>query len=148
VTAGPLAVSVIRQSLLPMLVFYLILMVVLGLGLRALLRQGAAPTRPDATSAPAAGPPGGRREWLAWARYVLVTVICGYLVLLAVAVGYYYAIARVGGAFLYSVATGPALLLALALPVFAVASWIYERVRARRGKPADRVRSDSPNPPA
>jgi Family of unknown function (DUF6256) len=137
VTAAPLAASVIRQSLVPMLVFYLILMAVLGLGLRSLYRQGAAPGRPDGA---AAGPRGGPQGWLAFIRYLLVTASCGYLVLLAVAAGYYYAIARVGGAFLYSVVTGPALLLTLALPVFTVASWIYERVTARRGKPADRVR--------
>jgi Family of unknown function (DUF6256) len=138
VTAAPLAASVIRQSLAPMAVFYLILMVALGLGLRSLRRQGAAPERPAGGTA---GPRGGRRGWPAFIRYVLVTVICGYLLLLAVAVSYYYAIAQVGGAFLASVVTGPALLIGLALPVFAALSWAYEKVHARRGRPRDEARA-------
>ena len=62
------------------------------------------------------------------------TVIGGYLLLQAVVVAYYYAVARVGPGFLESAVTGTALLLGLAAPVFAAASWLDER--RRRGRSA------------
>ena len=64
------------------------------------------------------------------------TVVGGYLLLMAVVVAYYYAVARVGPGFLDSAVTGTALLIGLAAPVFAAASWLAERLRRRRGRPA------------
>ena len=55
---------------------------------------------------------------------------------MAVVVLYYYGVARVGGTFIASAFTGCALLIALSTPVFALASWLTERRRAR--SPADR----------
>ena len=48
------------------------------------------------------------------------------------AAGYYYGIARVGGDFLTSALTGPALLIVLATPVWAVLSWLAERPPRRK----------------
>jgi Family of unknown function (DUF6256) len=53
---------------------------------------------------------------------------------MAVVVAYYYAVARVGPGFLQSAVTGTALLIGLAAPVFAAASWLAEGVRRRRGR--------------
>jgi hypothetical protein len=49
---------------------------------------------------------------------------------------YYYAVARVGGAFIASAFTGCALLIGLSTPVFALASWLEERRRGRPGRKA------------
>jgi hypothetical protein len=59
---------------------------------------------------------------------------------MAVVVAYYYGVARVGPGFLESAVTGNALLIGLAAPVFAAASWLAGR--RRRGRPA----SDPPVP--
>lgn len=124
-----LSSPVIRQSLVPMAVFYLILMTALGLGLLGLHRR-----RAEQASGPAAVPraPWG---WPALTRHVLGTTIGGYLLLQAVAAAYYYGVARVGGAFLYSAVTGTALLIGLTMPIFAAVSWISERAHGRREKP-------------
>lgn len=138
--AGPdvpvLASSAIREALVPMASFYVIFMAALGLGLRALRRRGTGPV------AETGGPPGGQntvpgapRRWAALIGHVLRTAIGGYLLLIAVSFAYYYGVARVGGEFLYSVITGPALLIGLTMPVFAAASWASERKRGRRRKP-------------
>ena len=156
-----LAASVIRQSLIPMAAFYLIFMAALGLGLLLLQRQsagaagsadesgrrrGGAGPMDESPRQPATGGPtdengqqdGGRgstpgvpRGWPALIRHALGTAAGGYLLLLAVVAGYYYGIARVGGDFLVSAVTGPALLIVLATPVFAALSWRAER--SRRG---------------
>ena len=138
--AGPdvpvLASSAIREALVPMAAFYLIFMAALGLGLRGLRRRGTGPVAE--TGGPPAGPdtvPGAPHGWAALIRHVLRTAIGGYLLLIAVSFGYYYGVARVGGEFLYSVITGPALLIGLSMPVFAAASWVSERKRGRRPKP-------------
>ena len=128
--AGPqvpvLAAAVIRQALIPMAVFYLILMAALGLGLLGL--RGGRTGR---------GEPGARegRGWPAFARHVLATVLGGYLLLLAVATAYYYLVARVGGAFLSSAVTGTALLIGLTVPVYTVLAWLAARSPGRAGKP-------------
>ncbi len=191
------AASVIRQSLIPMIAFYLILMVPLGLGLRWVYRarasaagsraggpdgdasteRGAGPAGhplPDGgTSGPARGgplpevgtatepahgrpPPGDgtateraarpgdrpgapggtltrRGGWLAFLRHVAGTAAGGYFLLMVVAFGYYYAVARVGGNFLSSAVSGPALLLALALPLYVAIAWLLAW-RARRSR--------------
>lgn len=64
------------------------------------------------------------------------TVAGGYLLLMAVVVAYYYAIARAGSGFLISAVTGTALLIGLAAPVFAAATWLAGRLRRRLGRPA------------
>jgi hypothetical protein len=146
---GPLTVlaaSADRQALVPMAAGYLILMSALALGLRRLSRPPAAQAGPGQPTGPSPagpgpagpGPAGSRRGsgWAAQARHVTGTVIGGYLLLMAVVVGYYYAVARVGPGFLLSAVTGTALLIGLAAPVFAAASWLAERLRRRRGRPA------------
>jgi hypothetical protein len=132
-----LASPVIRQALVPMAAFYLILMAVLGLGLLGLRRRGA-----GQASGPAAVP-GAPRGWAAFTRHLLATAIGGYLLLLAVVGAYYYGIARVGGAFLHSAVTGPALLIGLTMPVFAAITWISARAH-RHGKPPSQAQPPPP----
>ena len=69
--------------------------------------------------------------WPALIRRVTGTAVGGYLLLMAVVIGYYYGVARVGGRFLESAFTGAALLAGIAAPVFAAASWLAERRRQR-----------------
>jgi hypothetical protein len=68
-----------------------------------------------------------RPGWPRFAVQVGGTALGGYLVLLAVDLGYYYGVARVAGQFLDSAVTGTALLLAMSLPLFAIRSWLAER---------------------
>lgn len=136
-----LATSAERQALVPMVCGYLILMSALALGLRRLCRSGA--TRAGSGPAhrevhpdrPPAGPRGSPRQpgWAALARLVAGTVVGGYVLLMAVVVGYYFGVARVGHGFLASAATGSALLVGLAAPAFAAASWLADRLQRRSG---------------
>jgi hypothetical protein len=133
---GPLTVlaaSADRQALVPMAAGYLILMSALALGLRLLYQPRA--TQDEPGQPPGPGPAGSRRgsSWAALARHVTGTVVGGYLLLMAVVVAYYYAVARVGPGFLQSAVTGTALLIGLAAPVFAAASWLAGQLR--RGHP-------------
>ncbi len=130
-----LAASAERQALVPMAAGYLILMSALALGLRRLYRPRATQAGPGQPPGPS--PAGSRRRsgWAALARQVIGTVVGGYLLLMAVVVAYYYAVARVGPGFLEGAVTGNALLIGLAAPVFAAASWLAERLRRRRGRP-------------
>ena len=64
------------------------------------------------------------------------TAAGGYLLLMLVVIGYYYGVARVGGAFIESAFTGCALLIGLAAPVFAALSWLTERRRQRATAPS------------
>jgi hypothetical protein len=99
----------------------------LALGLRSLYR-------PPATRAEA-GPAVSRRAgWAALAWRAAGTAAGGYLLLLAVVVAYYYTVSRAGPGFLKDAATGTALLIGLAAPVLAAASWLDERVRRRRAR--------------
>lgn len=152
--------SLIRQDVLPVAVGYLLVMGTLAAGLRLSRGEGyAAPAeragpgesepaaaRTGGRPVPAAGrkgvpvppvppglpgPPAG--GWLRLARNYAGTAIGGYLLLMAVVVGYYYGVARVGGAFIKSAFTGSALLIALSTPVYALASWLTER-RRRAGR--------------
>jgi Family of unknown function (DUF6256)/Family of unknown function (DUF6186) len=139
VPMGPLTVlaaAADRQALVPMAAGYLILMSALALGLRRLYRPPSAQagSGQPAGPGPAGSQPGSDRAALA--RHVTCTVVGGYLLLMAVVVAYYYAVARVGPGFLQSAVTGTALLIGLAAPVFAAASWLAERLRRRRGRPA------------
>ena len=123
---------VIRQALVPMLGGWLILMAVLAIGLRLSWRADR-----DPRSAPPRGPAGSSRAGLGWPallRHGLTTAAGGYVLLVAVVVGYYYLIARVGGDFIDSAFSGTAVLIAIAIPVFAVLSWLTEHRRARRDR--------------
>ncbi len=134
----------IRQALIPMLTGYLLVMTMLGLGLRRLCRPR--PGDRQGRSLPAARPEGTRpaavswRGWLALARHVTVTAVGGYLVLIAVVIAYYYGIARVGSGFLKDALTGNAMLIGLALPLWGAASWLTERRRQRASDTAGRRR--------
>jgi Family of unknown function (DUF6256)/Family of unknown function (DUF6186) len=132
-----LAASADRQALVPMAAGYLILMSALAGGLHRLYRPPAAQAEPGQPPGP--GPAGSRPRSgrAAQAGHVIGTVAGGYLLLMAVVVAYYYGVARVGPGFLESAVTGNALLIGLAAPVFAAASWL-----ARRRRPA----SDPPVP--
>ncbi|MDN3293317.1 hypothetical protein QWM81_04480 [Streptomyces ficellus] len=114
-----------------MLTGYLLVMGYLGLGLWLLRRQP--PGTPERRLARQLAPAAGRRGWPGLVRQVLGTAVGGYLLLMAVVVGYYHGVARVGGRFLMSAFTGSALMAGVALPVFFAASWLVERRRGRRG---------------
>ena len=130
--------SLIRQDVLPVGVGYLLVMGALGTGLWLVRRRqgdAAAPGSGGQQADLAAGSgrtaAGPRPGWLRLARHYAGTAIGGYLLLMAVVILYYYGVARVGGAFIESAFTGCALLIAVATPVFALASWLAERRRAR-----------------
>ena len=131
-----LAASADRQALVPMAAGYLILMSALAGGLRRLYRPPATQAEPGQPPGPSPAGSRPRSGWDVQARHVTGTVVGGYLLLMAVVVAYYYAVARVGPGFLDSAVTGTALLIGLAAPVFAAASWLAERLRRRRGRPA------------
>jgi hypothetical protein len=159
--------SLIRQDVLPVGVGYLLVMGALAIGLRLIRRQhgdaAAASSRPDPEGGAAAGSrdreagaaagsvgqqadvaagpagttAGPRPGWPRLARHYAGTAIGGYLLLMAVVIIYYYGVARVGGAFIASAFTGCALLIVLSTPVFALASWLAERRRARSASGRD-----------
>ena len=161
--------SLIRQDVLPVGVGYLLVMGALGTGLWLIRRQhgdatstgsrpdpetgvapgsrdreaGATPGSRDREAVPA-GAAGPRPDWLRLARHYAGTAIGGYLMLMAVVILYYYGVARVGGAFFASAFTGCALLIALATPVFAIASWLAERYRARSASNPDPSTTSAP----
>jgi len=136
---GPLTVlaaSVERQALVPMAAGYLILMSALALGLRSLSRPQATKAEPGQSAGSSPAGSGQRSGWAVLARHAIGTVVAGYLLLIAVVIAYYYAVARVGPRFVQGAVTGSALLIGLAAPVFAAASWLAELLRRRRGRPA------------
>jgi len=154
--------SLLRQDVLPVAVGYLLLMGALAAGLGLLrrdggpagrLREGApgpAPGGPGPPEIPgpagipgpaeSSGPPGipgpPAAGWTGLARRYAGTALGGYLLLMAVVILYYYGAAQVGGPFIASAFTGCALLIALSTPVFALASWLDGRRRARPGRKA------------
>ena len=148
--------SLLRHDVLPVAVGYLLLMGALAAGLRLLRRDGGpagcrregapgpAPGRPGPPGIPGPagipGPPGipipPAAGWTGLARRYAGTALGGYLLLMAVVILYYYGVARVGGPFIVSAFTGCALLIALSTPVFALASWLDGRRRARPGRKA------------
>jgi hypothetical protein len=138
--------AAIRNALVPMLVFYTVIMVVLAVGLRMSRRQAAGTaagterppdSRPSGAATrvtPAALWPRFLRPLAArgpgWLRVVTqyaYTAVGGYLLLLLVDVAFYYFVARVGGNFIESAVTGGALLLGLSAPVFLAVSWLVKR---------------------
>jgi Family of unknown function (DUF6256) len=117
----------IRSDLIPIVTGYVLFMGILAAGLWAAgrrLRSGRPLTRHT-----------GRLDhgWPALLAHVLADALGGYLLLTGVVVLYYYFVARVGSNFLDSEFSGSALLLAVALPVFVVASWVSLHRRGRRG---------------
>ncbi len=152
-----MASELIPQDLVPIGTGYLILMGVLAAGLRLQRRDASrsAHSEPESAESGGADPggadpggadPGGAESggkrpgrvalraapgWPRFAVQVASTALGGYVLLMAVVVLYYYGVARVAGQFLASAFTGSALLLALALPLFAAASWLVQRRRGR-----------------
>ena len=131
-----LSSALIRQDVLPLAVGYALLMAALAAGLVLSLRRPAVPgQRPSpaasaASAVPAdsaAGP--AARGWLRLVRHVAGTAVGGYLLLMAVVVGYYFGVARVSGNFIEGAFTGCALLIGLSSPVFAAATWLVVRRR-------------------
>ena len=127
----------ISTDLVPVGGLYLIVMGVLGAGLRLRRRDSDLDDR--------ARHGGQRPGWLArrfppgWraiALQVTATALGGYLLLMAVLTGYYYGVNRVKGNFLVSACTGCAMLVGLALAVFAAASWLAWRRADRPARPA------------
>ncbi|MGP3925599.1 DUF6256 family protein [Streptomyces sp. 8N616] len=108
-----------------MLIGYLLVMGYLALGLRILRRQAGLP-------APAAG----RRGWPALISRVAGTAAGGYVLLMAVVVGYYHGVVRLGGRFLASALTGTATLVGITIPGFLAVSWLVERRRRGRNSGA------------
>jgi hypothetical protein len=99
--------------------------------------KAAAPLAPDGPAAREAGRVTVRARLRAimapepgWRRLVihyLGTAVGGYLLLMAVIIGYYFGIAPVSGDFVPSAFSGCALLIGLSAPVFFVLSWLVER---------------------
>ncbi|MGP3979800.1 DUF6256 family protein [Streptomyces sp. KR80] len=114
---------------------YLLIMGYLALGLRILRRQ---PTRAELERARrqlrgqrvgGLTPATARRGWPTLIRRVVGTAVGGYVLLMAVVIGYYHGVARLGGRFLTSAFTGCAQLLGIALPLYFIASWVAVRRR-------------------
>jgi hypothetical protein len=158
--------QLLRQDYIPVAGLYLIIMATLAIGLRLSRRSGADSTAPKGGPAttgsgdgaePETRPglggsrPAGRVRADGWRRLIINvagTAVGGYLFLMIVVVIYYYGVARVGGAFIKSAFTGCALLIGLAAPVFAAASWLAERWSQRPGRKAAPHRSTQPSNPA
>lgn len=76
-----------------------------------------------------------RRGWPGLVRRVAGTAVGGYLVLMAVVVGYYEGVAHLGGDFLAAAFTESAVLVACVVPAYLAASWALvrlSRIRRRR----------------
>ncbi|GAA4930582.1 DUF6256 family protein [Streptomyces coeruleoprunus] len=125
-----------------MLTGYLLVMGYLALGLLLLRRQppgpGKASGEPERRLAKQLAPAAARTGWPGLIRQVAGTVFGGYVLLMAVVVGYYHGVARLGGRFLASAFTGCATLAGVALPVFFTASWLAERRHRRHRDPRAR----------
>ena len=118
--------QLIASDVVPIGGGYVILMAALAAGLR--LSRRAPPDEE-----PAAGRIAGRfaPRWPRFAAQVVATAVGGYVLLMAVLVAFYYGVTKVAGHFLESGFTGCLILLAIALPVFAIASRV-EEIRCRR----------------
>jgi hypothetical protein len=115
---------------------YLVVMSCLALGLRILRRQGAEverwPRRGRRHTRLA--PVAARRGWPGLLREVVRTAVGGYLLLMAVVVGYYHGVAHAGGEYLLSAVTGSGLMMAVGLPSSLLASWVADRRTQKRRK--------------
>ena len=134
--------GLLRSDFDPMAGGYVIIMVALAAGLWLSRRPDAKDGRTARVSGPHLAPVTAA-GWGRLARRVAGTMLGGYLLLMVVVILYYYLVARVGGAFIESAFTGCALLLGLAAPVFAAASWLTRGHRGRWSRPA-RTRLGTP----
>ncbi|MGP4114888.1 DUF6256 family protein [Streptomyces sp. 4N509B] len=123
---------------------YALLMALLAFGLRAGAAGAAGRTTGAAgRRAPRRVPAGRwRRGWPGLVRQVAGTVVGGWLLLVAVVVGYYHGVAGLGGGFLGEAFTGLTWLLCLVLPPLFAASWLEDRLRRRRGRRGKPGRGD------
>jgi Family of unknown function (DUF6256) len=150
-----MATNLIVQDVAPIGTGYLILMGVLAAGLRQLrrdqLRSGGqadgqhahAEDLPAGVPSDAGGAPGSagkkpgifaRRVPAGWPRFavqVCSVALGGYLLLMAVDLIYYYGVAKIRGQFIESGFTGGLTLMAIALPLWGLASWLSLRRRSR-----------------
>lgn len=112
----------IRADLVPILSGYLILMIILAIGLVAARRRppGAPQTRITAPR---------RFGWTALVPHLAGDVLGGYLLLMAVDLGYYYGVAHVPGDFLLSAVTGGALLIGISMPLGLLLTWVLRHWR-------------------
>lgn len=119
----------IRSDLIPVISGYAIVMVVLAAGLRAARRRVRA-GQPLTRYA-------GRHDhgWPSLIWHIVADALGGYLVLAVVVVLYYYFVAKVGSNFLESEFSGAAVLLAIAVPLYLIGSWLRERRLSRAGQP-------------
>ena len=138
--------GLLRSDFDPMVGGYVIIMVALAVGLWLSRRPGGTADRDHPGPGRVSGPdlaPVTAAGWGRLARHVAGTMLGGYLLLMSVVILYYYLVARVGGAFIRSAFTGCALLLGLAAPVFAAASWLTRGHPGRWSRPT-RTRSAAP----
>jgi Family of unknown function (DUF6256) len=136
--------SLIRQDLVPMVGGYVLIMGTLAIGLRLARRSGTAEAAADAQAAenPAPARPEPDRKtgraglrpivrpgpgWRRLALHVLGNAVGGYLLLMAVIIGYYFGIAPIAGNFVESAFSGCAMLIGLTAPVWIALSWLTER---------------------
>jgi len=122
-----------------MIVGYLLIMATLAIGLRIVQRSGKAEAGQTAKAGQTAE--GGQTAkagqtgtlarpgpgWRRLALFSLSTAVGGYLLLMAVVIGYYFGISPVAGNFVHSAFSGCAMLIGLAAPVFIALSWLAER---------------------
>jgi hypothetical protein len=151
-----MASDLFAQDVLPIGSGYLILMGVLAAGLGLLRRDqlGSAdrsPGHPPAREQPPAGSPGdaggapgsggkkpgasARRVPAGWPRFAVQVgsvAVGGYVLLMAVDLLYYYGVVKIRGQFIESGFTGGVTLIAIALPVWGLASWLSLRRRSRK----------------
>ncbi len=117
--------------MIPIGVGYALFMIVLAVGL--LLQRRQAEQGSQQGRRPVGRRLAGRGSgWILLALNVARDMIGGYLLLMAVVILYYYGVARVGSNFLDSAFTGSALLLGVAVPVFAAASVLSRRRSSSR----------------
>ncbi len=122
-----------------MIVGYLLIMGTLAIGLRIVQRSGKAEGgnaaeagQPAKADKPAKAAKAGTLArpgpgWRRLAIFSLSTAVGGYLLLMAVIIGYYFGISPVAGNFVHSAFSGCAMLIGLAAPVFIALSWLAER---------------------
>ncbi|WP_370066090.1 DUF6256 family protein [Streptacidiphilus sp. MAP5-3] len=111
---------------------YLLLMLYLALGLRALARHPDERERRWRTGR--FTPAWARQGWPALLWQTGATALGGYVLLMVVIVAFYQGVSKVGGHFLASAVTGCAVLIAVSMPLYLAATWLSERRRTRRAE--------------
>ncbi|MBF9069603.1 DUF6256 family protein [Streptacidiphilus fuscans] len=114
---------------------YVLLMLYLALGLRALARHPDERGRRWRTGR--FTPAWARQGWPALLWQTGATALGGYLLLMVVVVCFYQGVSKVGGQFLASAVTGCALLIAVTMPLYLAATWLCEQRRIRRTRRAE-----------